>query len=174
MESQATSVEPGPRGEAGEETATEMILPLGDDQEELPSRFQRGLTLRAARFVRIDATFLPVAKGIRSALQKHGPRFIENQRQAAQPANQSPDQTMVHNRLVRRHGVIGRRCGRRLWITDQRAAVTYAGSVSGTRMLKIPPGPTRAKLVVCLRSSRTYRCGIVVPGKATRRWHIQR
>ena len=100
------SVEPGPCGEAGEETATETILPLGDDQQQLPSRFQRDLTLRAARFVRIDATFSPVAKRIGGALQKHGPRLIENQRQAAQPANQSPDQTMVHNRLVRRQGVV--------------------------------------------------------------------
>lgn len=140
MESQATSVEAGPRGEAGEETATETILPLGDDLEKLQSRFQRGLTLRAARFVRVDAPRSPVAKRIGSALQKHGPRMVEHHRQTAQPAHQSPDQTMVHNRLVSRHGVVRGRHRRRRWITDQQAAITYAGSVGGPRILKIPSG----------------------------------
>ncbi len=135
------SVEPRPCGEAGEETATEMILPLGNNQQELPSRFQRGLTLRAARFVRIDITFSPVANRIGSALQKHGPRLIENQRQTAQPADQSPDQTMVHNCLVSRHGAVRCRGGRRRQrITDQRAVVTYAGAIRDTRILEIPLG----------------------------------
>lgn len=83
MESQATSVEAGPCGESGEETATETILPLGDDQQELPSRFQRPETLRAARLMRVDASFPPMAERIGIALQKHGPRLPEHPRQVS-------------------------------------------------------------------------------------------
>jgi len=52
LESQATSVEAGPRRELGEELTTETFLPLGYDQQELPSRLQRCQTFRRARFAR--------------------------------------------------------------------------------------------------------------------------
>jgi hypothetical protein len=85
MESQSTSVEPTPRGEPGEESATETSLPLGDDLQDLPSRFQRGHTFRAARFVRINAATETVAGGLWTALQEQGPCFIQDPRQATQP-----------------------------------------------------------------------------------------
>ena len=85
MESQGTSVEPGPRGEPGEESTTETSLPLGYNLQELPSRFQAGQTFGTARFVRIDIALHTVARGLRMALQDHGPRFIQDPRQATEP-----------------------------------------------------------------------------------------
>ena len=126
MESQSTSVEPGPRGEPGEESATETSLPLGYDLQELPSRFQRGQTFRAARFVRIDTAIQAVARGLRIALQDHGPCFIQNPRQATQPGEEPPDESVVDDRLVRRRR--GRRagfwCGER--IADQAPVMPHA------------------------------------------------
>lgn len=80
MESQDRSVEPSPRGEPGEESATETSLPLGDDLQDLPSRFQRGHTFRAARFMRIHAPLHAVARGVGTALQEHGACLIQNPR----------------------------------------------------------------------------------------------
>ena len=95
MESQATSVEAGPCGESGEETATETILPLGDDQQELPSRFQRGQTLRVERFVRVDIAVQTVARGLKIPPQDHRPRFIQGPGQTAEPSEETPDELVV-------------------------------------------------------------------------------
>ena len=126
MESHHTSVESGPCGEPGEESTTETGLPLGDHLQELPSRFQPGQTLGATRFVRIDVPIKSMANGIGAVLQDHGPRFIEHPRQAAQPTQEPPDQTVIDQRLVRRQ----RGCGWRLlgweWIADQTSIVPYA------------------------------------------------
>jgi len=102
MEFQATSVEPSTRGESGEETATETFFPLGDHQQNLPSRFQPVHPLRAARFVRVDASWAAMAKGVGIALEDHRPSRVEHQRQTAQPTYESPDQRVVNNRLVSR------------------------------------------------------------------------
>ena len=102
MEPQDRSVEAGPCGESGEESTTETDLPLGDHLQELPSRFQRCQTFGTARFVRIDHALEAMAKRIRTAFQKHGPRFIQNPRQATQPGDGSPDETVVDHRLVSR------------------------------------------------------------------------
>jgi len=82
MEAQDKSVEARPCGESGEETTTETSLPLGDHLQELPSRFQRGQTFRAARFVRVDHPFEPMTNRTGAALQEHGPCFIQNPCQA--------------------------------------------------------------------------------------------
>ena len=85
------SVEPGPRGESGEEFTTETSLPLGDDPQELPSRFQRARTFRAARFVRVDIALQTVARGLRILPQDHGACLIEDPRQATEPGHEPPD-----------------------------------------------------------------------------------
>ena len=100
MEPQGTSVEPGPRGEPGEEFTTETILPLLHDLQELPSRFQRRLAFRAARFFRVDHALEAMTKGIGTAFQEHGPCFIQCPCQATQPSNHPPNETMVDDRLV--------------------------------------------------------------------------
>jgi hypothetical protein len=99
MESQGTSVEPGPRGEPGEEFTTETSLPLLHNLQELPSRFQRGQTFRAARFVRINAAIYTVARGLRIASQDHGPCFIQNPRQGTQPGEEPPDEFVVDEQV---------------------------------------------------------------------------
>ena len=49
------SIEAGTRCESGEELFTETVLPLGHDQRQLPSRFQRALAVVAACFERVYA-----------------------------------------------------------------------------------------------------------------------
>ena len=87
MEAQDTSVEPGPRGEPGEELATETSLPLGDHPQELPSRFQRGLTFRAAclcgsilpsRRWHVDWGFRPKIMGASSRTHVRPPSQVRN------------------------------------------------------------------------------------------------
>ena len=85
MEVQDRSVEAGSCGELGEESTTETSLPLGDNPQELPSRFQRGHTLRAEPFVRVNMAIHTVARGLRIPLQDHGPCFIQDPRQGAEP-----------------------------------------------------------------------------------------
>ena len=140
MESQPTSVEPGPRGETGEETTTETTLPLGYHLQQLPSRFQRSHSRRAARLVRVDVPRVAMAEGIGIGLQDHRPRLVEQQRQTAQPTHESPDQTVVDDRLVGRRTIAGRRCLLRRWITDQGPAVANALAIREPRLLEIPSG----------------------------------
>jgi len=85
MEAQDTSVEARPCGESGEEPTTETSLPLGDDLQELPGRFQRVQTLGTARFVRVDKAIQAVARGLGIPSQDHGPRVIQHPRQGTQP-----------------------------------------------------------------------------------------
>ena len=130
MESQPTSVEPGPRGESGEETATEMTLPLGDHQQKFPSRFQRPHSLRAARLVRVDVPLPAVTKGSGVDPQDHRPCLVEDPRQTAQPTHESPDQTVVDDRLVRWRTVVRRRFSSPRWIADQGPTVAHALAIS--------------------------------------------
>ena len=129
MEAQDRSVEARPCGELGEESTIETGLPLGDHLQELPSRFQRGQTFPAARFVRVDHALEPMAQRIWLAFQKHGPRFIQGPRQAAQPDDGPPDETVGNHRLVS----CRRRCCRTLVlsnrITDQRSIVANAFAI---------------------------------------------
>jgi len=140
MESQGTSVEPGPRGEPGEETATEMTLPLGDHQQKFPSRFQRAHSLLAARLVRGDAPLPAMAKGSGVFPQDHRPCLVQHRRQTAQPTHESPDQTMVDDPLVRRRTIVRRRFSSRRWIADQGPIVAHALAISEARMREILPG----------------------------------
>lgn len=126
MESQDRSVEARPCGELGEESTIETGLPLGDHLQELPSRFQRCQTFGATRFVRIDVAIESMANGIGTVLQDHGPRFIERPRQAAQPTQEPPDQTVIDHRLMRRQRGCGWRLLDREWIADQTSIVPYA------------------------------------------------
>jgi hypothetical protein len=80
-----------------------------------------------------------MAKRIGLAFQEHGPRFIQGPRQAAQPRHHSPNQAMVHHRLV-----CGRREGRVRFftnrITDQRAIVPNAFAIRSVWRVKIVLG----------------------------------
>lgn len=141
MEAQGTSVEPGPRGESGEEFTTETSLPLGDHPQELPSRFQRGRTFRAARFVRVDTAIQTVARGLGIPPQEHGPCFIEDPRQATEPGEEPPDEFVVDHRLVRRRRGRGGslRCGQR--IADQRPVMPHAVAIRDTWLFHVLPCP---------------------------------
>jgi hypothetical protein len=134
------SVEPGPRGEAGEETTTEKILPLGNDQQDFPSRFQRPRSLRATRLVRVNARFWTMANRGRIDLQNHRPRLVEGRRQTAQPAHESPDQGVGDDRLVGRRTLVRRRFSSHRWITNQGPTVTHALAIGGLRFLEILSG----------------------------------
>jgi hypothetical protein len=85
MESQDRSVEPGPRGEPGEEFTTETSLPLLHGFQELPSRFQCRQTLGTAGFVRINTAIHAVARGMGVPLQDQAPCFIQDARQSTKP-----------------------------------------------------------------------------------------
>ena len=62
MESQNRSVEARSSCEPGEERLIETSLPLGDNRQKLPSCFQRRMTLRTTRFVRIDGPVATMAR----------------------------------------------------------------------------------------------------------------
>jgi hypothetical protein len=137
MASQGMSVEPGPRGESGEEFTAETSLPLGDHPQELPSRFQRGLTFRAARFVRVNTALQTVARGLGIPLQDHGPCFIEDPCQATEPGEEPPDEFVVDYRLVRRRRGRGGRlgCGQR--IADQTPIMPHTFAIRGVLLLHV-------------------------------------
>ena len=137
MESQDRSVEPGPRGEPGEEFTTETSLPLLHDLQELPSRFQRGQTLGTAGFVRINTAIHAVARGMGIPLQDQASCFIQDARQGTQPGQEPPDEFVVHDRLVRCGR--GRLCGKR--ITDQTPVVPHALAIRDAWLFQVLPGP---------------------------------
>jgi len=141
MESQDTSVEPGPRGESGEESTTETSLPLGYDPQELPSRFQRGHTFQTERFVRVDMTIQAMARGLGIPPQDHGPCFIEDPRQATEPSEEPPDEFVVDYRLVRRRRGRGGSlsCGQR--IADQRPVMPHALAIREILLFHVVPCP---------------------------------
>jgi len=146
MESHGTSIEPSPRGESGEESTTERSLPLGDHLQELPSRFQRGQTLRVERFVRVDIAIQTVACGLRIPPQDHRPRFIQGPGQTTEPSEEPPDELVVDNRLV---VVRSRRCRTRRSstllfverITDQTPIMTHALTIRVARLFHVRPCP---------------------------------
>jgi len=137
MESQPTSAEPSPRGEPGEETATETVLPLGDHQQKLPSRFQPAHALRTARLVRVDASWAAMTKGIGIALQEHRSGLVEHRRQTAQPTHESPDQRVVHDRLVSRWSVVRRRFLRHRRIPNQGPTLAHTLAIGEARTREI-------------------------------------
>jgi hypothetical protein len=141
MEAQDTSVEPGPRGEPGEELTTETSLPLGDHPQELPSRFQRGLTFRAARFARVNTAIQTVASGLGIPLQDHRACFIEDPCQATEPGEEPPDEFVVDYRLVRRRRGRGGSlwCGQR--IADQTPIMPHTFAIRGILLLHVIPCP---------------------------------
>ena len=138
--------------ELGEEFTTETLLPLGDDQQELPSRLQHLQPFRRARFAWRHVPVYAMTQGLGIVLQNHLSRLVENQRQTPQPHGHPPYQTWGHNRLV--IAGLQRRCLLRVpwfglaalamaalnWVTDQTAVVAQRGAIGGALLVEILPG----------------------------------
>ncbi len=65
--------------ELGEERSTETALPLGHNQQKLPSRFEPFHPLFAACFERIDTPLNSMASRVGIVLQDHLAGFIERE-----------------------------------------------------------------------------------------------
>ena len=100
LECQATSGEARTCRELGEERTTETALPLGHDQQKLPSRFERFHPLIAACLEGIDTAPNSMARRVGIVLQDHLAGFVERKRQTSQPAEESPEQTRRDDSLV--------------------------------------------------------------------------
>lgn len=76
------------------------FLPLGDDQQELPSRFERAQSLVTACLTWIDTAGDTMTKRVRILLENHLTRFVEHQRETSEPPHKPPHQTRRNDRLV--------------------------------------------------------------------------
>ena len=79
---------------------TETSLPLGHDQQKLPSRFQRLHPLVTTRLEGIDTATNAMTSRVGIVLQDHLARLVERERQTSQPAEKTPQQTRRNDRLM--------------------------------------------------------------------------
>lgn len=152
LESQATSVEAGPCRELGEEFTTETFLPLGNDQQELPSRLQHFQSFRRARFARRHAPIHAVTQRLRIVLQNHLPGLLDNHEQTTEPCGHPPHQTWRNHRLmitglqkrclllVSRFNSAAVGVAALHSVTDQTAVVAQRGAIGGAVFVEILPG----------------------------------
>ena len=84
----------------GGERTTETALPLGHNQQKLPSRFEPFDPLFAACFEGINTPLNSMASRVGIVLQDHLAGFIERECQTSQPANETPQQSWRNDRLV--------------------------------------------------------------------------
>lgn len=77
-----------------------QFLPLRDDQQELPSRFEPVQSFVAACLVGIDAAVDAMTKRVGIPFENHLPRFVERAREPSEPSNKSPHETWRNDRLV--------------------------------------------------------------------------
>lgn len=95
------SVEPRTRCESGEERTIETALPLGHDQQKLPSCLERFHPLVMTRLEGVDTARYSMARRVGIVLQDHLSRFVERECEAAEPAKESPQQTGRDDGLVK-------------------------------------------------------------------------
>ena len=95
------SVEPRTRCESGEERTIETALPLGHDQQKLPSRLERFHPIVTTRLEGVDTARYSMARRVGIVLQDHPSRFVEREWEAAEPAKESPQQTGRDDGLVK-------------------------------------------------------------------------
>lgn len=100
LECQVTSGEARPCRELGEQWATETSLPLGHDQQKLPSRLERFHPLITTRLEGIDTAANSMTCRVGIVLQDHLARLVERERQTSQPADETPQQTRRNDRLM--------------------------------------------------------------------------
>jgi len=175
LECQATSGETRTRCELGEEWTTETALPLGHDQQKLPSRFQRRKPLTTTRLEGIDTALDSMASRVGIVLQDHLARFVEREHETSKPANETPRQTRRNHRLVIRifvslfvrllHG-----------IADLLTAVLQDGAIGRARGIPLRRFPCWIFLLLILRHIQILlgqreqpRCGEAFIGKNERR-----
>ncbi len=107
LECQVTSGETGPCRELGEERTTETSLPLGHDQQKLPSRFQRFHPLVTTRQEGVDTATNSMTSRVGIVLQDHLARLVDREREASQPADETPHQTRRNDRLMLETRIFG-------------------------------------------------------------------
>ena len=131
------SIEAGTCCESGEELFTEIVLPLGHDQHQLPSRFKRTLAVVAACFERVHAAADTMTQRVGLVLENHLSGFVQRERETSHPRDETPHETWRYYRLmrVRRdlrvHGRIILLVGALQWITDQASVVFDDTAIRG-------------------------------------------
>ena len=95
------SIDAGTCCESGEEFLTETVLPLGHDQQQLPSRFKRAPTVVAACLERVHTATNTMAQRVGMVLENHLSGFVQRQRETSHPRDETPHQTWRYNRLMR-------------------------------------------------------------------------
>ena len=113
-ECHATSQEPGPCREAGEEPLAKQPFPFGDQMEQLARLAEPLLTLRAAELVRGHGTQEAMAGGAGVAILDQLPALGQGRKLATQPGQHPPDRVVVQSPFVD-----GDLAGRRLIASDR-------------------------------------------------------
>ena len=86
--------------ESGEELAVETSVPLGHDQQELPSRFQCVLARFGNCLVWRNAAGNAMTQRVGIALKQHLACFVQRAGEGPQPTHETPHQAGRNNRLV--------------------------------------------------------------------------
>ncbi len=94
------SIDAGTCCESGEEFLTETVLPLGHDQQQLPSRFKRAPTVVAACLERVHTATNTMAQRVGMVLENHLSGFVERERETSHPRDEAPHETWRYHRLL--------------------------------------------------------------------------
>lgn len=105
--------------------------------QELSSGFESRQTVSEKRLVWIDTDIDPMTSRIWIALKNHGACLLESPREASEPADHAPDQTVVNDGLMRQLCVLSRCFFRRDRITNQAALMPDCLAIRDVRFLEI-------------------------------------